>query len=1012
MKDPNSRPNLQRSDYRLVLLGAGRPWRGNLPSAVQAVSAETRVLDWLLKAFKDIPAHFVGGYRFSDVAEKYPQLASSVNTSWQQTGSVASLLLAVDSYGPTVVCYTDIVIRPSVADEVLAQAGDVVMAVDSQWHERLEHRSAEDVAHMEMLYVQKGMVVPKGQSEHQAEFAGVMKLSSKAVALLEKNKAWLRETYQKAHLASLTEWFLFQKLDVRIVDVAGNWAELNTPLDLAQFLLGTKFETLSRLSGVLRHSHICEHIGVTLEKWKASPDAVLKEVGTKFKGRRVIIRSSAQGEDSWTSSLAGKYSSVADIDADDSKTLKSAIETVAAAYGDANPHNQLLIEPFLSPVKMSGVAFTRTLKYRAPYYVINYDDRSQKTDTVTSGSDSPLQTFTLLRDHAPPAGCSNELKKLLVAIQEIEVVVGHDSLDIEFAITPDDKIYILQVRPLTAMEERWRGGYEDVQARVENARAYWRDLCDAPELYGDDAIFGVMPDWNPAEIIGTRPTRLAESLYRYLVTDEVWAVQRAQYGYHDVRPQPLMRNFAGHPYIDVRTSFNSFLPAGLDNALKNKLANHYLKKLKNQPELHDKIEFDIAITCLALDFGKRAQALLASGFSKGEMDALRAALIDINQNALTRYKQDLADIHTLSGKPVLVSLDDASPEQALHWLDECKWKGVLPFAHLARSAFVAMALLKSAVAENIITAEQMNHFLASLNNVTSQLRQDAKKVHDGVLAWETFVGTYGHLRPGSYNITTPSYGDDPEYYLRPLVENAANISPQHASALPWDTFAAACRKAGFEVKPDVLEDFIRSSIEGRERAKFILMRHVNAALQIIREYGRAHGFAPEELAHLDLADIRSLAMGHHGATSRDFLAETIERNQLEYDICLGVELPALLTSDADMVAFHASNTLPNFIGSRSVSAKIAVLRDGDAHDKLSGKIVLIAQADPGWDWIFGYDIAGLITAWGGANSHMAIRAAELNIPAAIGTGENKWEYYAKADELYLNCAAREIKVVI
>jgi hypothetical protein len=45
------------------------------------------------------------------------------------------------------------------------------------------------------------------------------------------------------------------------------------------------------------------------------------------------------------------------------------------------------------------------------------------------------------------------------------------------------------------------------------------------------------------------------------------------------------------------------------------------------------------------------------------------------------------------------------------------------------------------------------------------------------------------------------------------------------------------------------------------------------------------------------------------------------------------------------------------------------------------------QCRPGFDWLFAYPIAGLITAWGGANSHMAIRAGELDLPAVIGAGE-------------------------
>ena len=55
---------------------------------------------------------------------------------------------------------------------------------------------------------------------------------------------------------------------------------------------------------------------------------------------------------------------------------------------------------------------------------------------------------------------------------------------------------------------------------------------------------------------------------------------------------------------------------------------------------------------------------------------------------------------------------------------------------------------------------------------------------------------------------------------------------------------------------------------------------------------------------------------------------------------------------------------------------------------LAGSIVVIEQADPGFDWIFSKGIAGLITLYGGANSHIIIRSAEFGITAAIGVGAN------------------------
>ena len=70
--------------------------------------------------------------------------------------------------------------------------------------------------------------------------------------------------------------------------------------------------------------------------------------------------------------------------------------------------------------------------------------------------------------------------------------------------------------------------------------------------------------------------------------------------------------------------------------------------------------------------------------------------------------------------------------------------------------------------------------------------------------------------------------------------------------------------------------------------------------------------------------------------------------------------------------------------------------------KIKNKIVLIKNADPGYDFVFNFNIKGLITQYGGANSHMAIRCLELGIPAAIGVGEqlfNKLINYKRKIEL-------------
>jgi len=78
---------------------------------------------------------------------------------------------------------------------------------------------------------------------------------------------------------------------------------------------------------------------------------------------------------------------------------------------------------------------------------------------------------------------------------------------------------------------------------------------------------------------------------------------------------------------------------------------------------------------------------------------------------------------------------------------------------------------------------------------------------------------------------------------------------------------------------------------------------------------------------------------------------------------------------------------------------------------LNSKIAFIRSADPGYDWIFLRGIAGLVTMYGGANSHMAIRCAELGIPAVIGCGEQNYKEWSRSSVLDLDCMNRQVKVV-
>ena len=79
--------------------------------------------------------------------------------------------------------------------------------------------------------------------------------------------------------------------------------------------------------------------------------------------------------------------------------------------------------------------------------------------------------------------------------------------------------------------------------------------------------------------------------------------------------------------------------------------------------------------------------------------------------------------------------------------------------------------------------------------------------------------------------------------------------------------------------------------------------------------------------------------------------------------------------------------------------------------ELAGKIVVIPRADPGYDWLISCKIKGLITMFGGANSHMAIRCAELGITAAIGIGPKRYEAISDVERITIDPGNSLIRVL-
>ena len=716
-----------------------------------------------------------------------------------------------------------------------------------------------------------------------------------------------------------------------------------------------------------------------------------------------IVRSSAIGEDSETTSMAGAYLSVANVQS--RNDLHEAVEAVFASYGSCAPDDEVLIQPMLERVVCSGVAFSHDPNTGGHWYVINYDRHTGSTSSVTSGNTNEVQTFYHHHDARQPPKEKN-LAAVISLVDEIRDLLNYDAVDIEFAIDDDGRLFLLQARPLNIAVQENLSLEEQAAALTRIERKIDAACRRHPFLLGERTIFGVMPDWNPAEIIGVRPRTLAHSLYRELVTDNIWAYQRNNYGYRNLRSFPLMVSFMGLPYIDVRTSFNSFIPASMPDDLAEKLVTHYLSELEKRPSQHDKVEFEIIRSCYTLDLPQKLEALPSGVFSAADRTAISDSLRDLTNRIIHReeglWKRDLGRISNLSKRRKKLLEGNLPVVEQIYWLlEDCKRYGTLPFAGLARAGFIAVQLLQSLEVVGVLEGEEVTRFMHSLETVSSQMAADYK-----ILQRDAFLEKYGHLRPGTYDILSPRYDQEPDLYFpddtRSRAENGSQLPAFALSLAQMQRLESLLENHGITQDVVGLLSFIKTAIESRELAKFEFTKNVSDVLELIAGYGEELGFSREDLSYLDAGVIQDLVQGTHDPVK--LFKNSINLGKSSYRLCKGLVLPPLISRPSDVWSFHLPEDEPNFITQESVTA--ALTCSDRAPKNLEGAIIMIPNADPGYDWLFTRGIGGLVTQFGGVNSHMAIRCAEQKIPAVIGLGTARYEKLVPGSVMHMDCSAR------
>ena len=326
----------------------------------------------------------------------------------------------------------------------------------------------------------------------------------------------------------------------------------------------------------------------------------------------------------------------------------------------------------------------------------------------------------------------------------------------------------------------------------------------------------------------------------------------------------------------------------------------------------------------------------------------------------------------------------------IYWLiEDCKKYGTLPFAGLARCGFVGTELLNSLKEEKIISEKEKDKFLKSIKTIAFDLNNDFLKKDK-----KNFIKKYGHLRPNTYDVGALNYKDGYSIYFNKSKKEYIKLKNKKFifSVKKLNAIDKLLKKNNLSMDANDFVNFIKKSIQLREYSKFIFTKTKWISIKIWKSIKNLF----YSLDHDDL--------------KKTFLKE-ISKSKLQFYKNRFIKLPANIFHERDIYSFKLEKDEPNFISNKNIISDIYNLTNFVKSKYYENKIVCIENADPGYDFLFSYKIKGLITKYGGVNSHMAIRCNELGIAAAIGVGEKIFSNLINSNKVQLNCQNKTLKIL-
>lgn len=511
---------------------------------------------------------------------------------------------------------------------------------------------------------------------------------------------------------------------------------------------------------------------------------------------------------------------------------------------------------------ISGNVRTRDLTHNRPYYVINYIRQGMADVDAKEFENCRWIAHNVSREFL-----DSEFFQLIQSVKELEGLHGEwEALDIDFTID-DDEVKILHAGKLDEISEvpRVMSDKEFIDTKSIAKCIY----LDTHHMLSDGAYLNLL------RLLGNNPKPLEFSLLKEFIDTGGWNDVITCMGYEGNENELFIR-IGNKPYTSLNNMFLGLMPIGLRVMTKYKLENYYEQFVKDNKSRGETFEKSVLFDSYATDTAERLATLKEYGFTDEDIteitEALKNQTVSVVENYSFmngKYNQGLEKMKKLREK---IYASEPFSESNSMKLNRYVEKLVVAIRN-----YVVPALMYQERCVNI-SKGYCEGLVSDDKDTREMLYKLSMEMWMNVKRAERYEGIF-NIRMnarGNRGMWDMPFGDE---------DTSDKVST--------DEIKKALEQAEIDLAPELLAEFILSSVESEKKIMREFVDDVRLVMGIIIRLGGLLGIEYEDMSYLEVRDLLS----YH---SRDSYIHIIQSRRHMYHANTYIILPKLICDVGDI----------------------------------------------------------------------------------------------------------------